>query len=162
VAPAWVIANAGYDVWMGNNRGTTHSLGHVTYNHKKDREYWDFTWEQMGTFDTPAVIEYIQKVTGAKKITMMGHSEGTTQVMAGAALMPDFYKERLNLAIFLAPPASLHNLSNLPTRLVSEPEIMDVIAEAARSLNFLSWLPKSILTTGTEVAFCSLFDGKVC
>jgi hypothetical protein len=29
--------------------------------------------------------------------------------MAGAALMPDFYKEKLNLAILLAPPASQYN-----------------------------------------------------
>jgi len=58
-APAFVLARAGYDVWMGNNRGTTHSYGHVKFDHKKDREYWHFTWEQMGTYDVPAMVDYI-------------------------------------------------------------------------------------------------------
>lgn len=58
-APAFVLARAGYDVWMGNNRGTTHSYGHTKLNHKKDREYWHFTWEQMGTYDVPAIIDHI-------------------------------------------------------------------------------------------------------
>jgi hypothetical protein len=55
-AHAWVLANMGYDVWMGNNRGTYFSLGHDKYDHKKDRAYWDFSWEQMGLYDVPANI----------------------------------------------------------------------------------------------------------
>jgi hypothetical protein len=39
-ATAWVLADAGYDVWMGNNRGTHLSLGHDSLDHKKDKAYW--------------------------------------------------------------------------------------------------------------------------
>ena len=39
VSPALVLARAGYDVWMGNNRGTFYSLGHTTLSNK-DKEYW--------------------------------------------------------------------------------------------------------------------------
>jgi len=39
VAPALVLARAGYDVWMGNNRGTRFSPAHTTLN-PKDKEYW--------------------------------------------------------------------------------------------------------------------------
>jgi len=28
------------------------------------KEFWDFDWEDMGTKDTPAVIDYILKSTG--------------------------------------------------------------------------------------------------
>lgn len=63
----------------------------------------------MGTKDTPAVIDYILKKTGSSKVSYIGHSEGTTQVMAGAALKPNFYKNKINLAIFLAPPACMRN-----------------------------------------------------
>lgn len=77
VAPALVLARAGYDVWMGNNRGNRFSPNHTTLSNK-DKAYWNFSWEEMGTKDTPAVIDYILKSTGADKINYLGHSEGTT------------------------------------------------------------------------------------
>jgi lysosomal acid lipase/cholesteryl ester hydrolase len=48
---AFVLALAGYDVWMGNNRGTYYSKGHVSLDAEKDSEYWYFSWEEMGTKD---------------------------------------------------------------------------------------------------------------
>lgn len=87
VAPAFVLARAGYDVWLGNNRGTMYSDQHASLDNTS-YEYWNFDWEDMGTKDTPAVIKAIKLATGADKISYAGHSEGTTQIMAGAALMP--------------------------------------------------------------------------
>lgn len=46
-----VLARSGYDVWLPNNRGTQFSLGHVSLDAKKDKEYWSWTWEEMGTQD---------------------------------------------------------------------------------------------------------------
>ena len=46
----------------------------------------------MGTKDTPAVIDYILEKTSFSQISYVGHSEGTTQIMAGASLIPDYYK----------------------------------------------------------------------
>ena len=38
-APAFILARQGYDVWLGNNRGTTQSYGHASLDYKKDRAY---------------------------------------------------------------------------------------------------------------------------
>jgi len=109
VAPAFVLARAGYDVWLGNNRGNRWSTNHVSLD-PASKEFWDFTWEEMGTKDTPAVIDFILKSTGFSQINYIGHSEGTTQIMAGAALMPDYYKSKMKIAFLLAPPANMrHN-----------------------------------------------------
>jgi len=40
-ANAFILARAGYDVWMGNNRGNRFSNTHLTLT-TKDKEYWDF------------------------------------------------------------------------------------------------------------------------
>jgi lysosomal acid lipase/cholesteryl ester hydrolase len=45
VAPAFVAASAGYDVWLGNARGNKYSTGHVELDSEIDaKEYWDFGW----------------------------------------------------------------------------------------------------------------------
>jgi len=46
-APALVLANAGYDVWLGNNRGTRFSLEH-SWLDNQSKEYWKFNWEELG------------------------------------------------------------------------------------------------------------------
>ena len=50
LAPAFQLSRAGFDVWMGNNRGTYYSDKHATLDNKS-KEYWDFDFEQMGTYD---------------------------------------------------------------------------------------------------------------
>lgn len=50
VAPAFYLANKGFDVWLGNNRGNRFSDKHTTLDNTK-REYWQFDWEEMGTKD---------------------------------------------------------------------------------------------------------------
>lgn len=39
-AIGFILANMGYDVWMGNNRGNKHSRKHVKYNPDKDKGFW--------------------------------------------------------------------------------------------------------------------------
>lgn len=40
-APAIVLANLGYDVWLGNNRGNRFSLAHLD-KHPSEKSFWDF------------------------------------------------------------------------------------------------------------------------
>ena len=76
-ANAFILAEAGYDVWMGNNRGSAYSRGHLNYT-RDDFEFWQFYQEEMGTIDVPTFIDFITEKTGLEKISYVGHSEGTT------------------------------------------------------------------------------------
>ena len=62
-ANAFILARAGYDVWMGNNRGNRYSNGHLTMN-TQDHEYWDYYQEDMGLKDLPTLIDFILETTG--------------------------------------------------------------------------------------------------
>jgi lysosomal acid lipase/cholesteryl ester hydrolase len=44
VAPAFVAARAGYDVWLGNSRGNTFSKEFVSP--VTEDNYWDFDWQE--------------------------------------------------------------------------------------------------------------------
>ena len=72
-APAFTLSNAGYDVWMLNGRGTRWSREHSDPN-ISEFDYWQYEWETMGTKDETAVIDYILNNTGAKQLSLVGHS----------------------------------------------------------------------------------------
>jgi gastric triacylglycerol lipase len=61
-APAFLLANRGYDVWLGNNRGNKHSKNHRTMT-PKDNLFWDFTFEEMAIYDLPAAFKFINDWT---------------------------------------------------------------------------------------------------
>lgn len=147
---------------MGNNRGTQYSLGHESLNAKKDREYWFFTWEEMGTKDQVATFDYILNLTKLEKLNYMGHSEGTTQLMAGGSLLPEFFNSKINVAILLAPPAAMYYSENELFRFLSSPLLMKFLEKAALTLNFLDIIPYNWLISETASKFCSLLNGKLC
>ena len=51
------LYEAGYDVWLGNNRGTLHGMEHEVFHHELDTEFWNFSFAEMGTKDLPAMIK---------------------------------------------------------------------------------------------------------
>lgn len=73
LAPAYNLVRAGYDVWLGNVRGTRWSEKHLALD-SRYKAFWNFSWEEYGTYDVPAFIQKIQKQTGYKKVAYIGVS----------------------------------------------------------------------------------------
>ena len=99
------LADAGYDVFLGNNRGTWYSQQHKEYDPVNDAEqFWDFTWADMGLFDDTANIRAIKELTQVDKIFYLGYSQGTIQMLYGLAhLEEEFYDKNLHKVVLLAP-----------------------------------------------------------
>jgi predicted alpha/beta hydrolase len=74
-----MLANRGYDIWLGNSRGNKHSRNHTKYNPDKNKEFWEFTFQHMADFDLPAIFTYVNGVT-KQKVSYIGHSQGTMQM----------------------------------------------------------------------------------
>lgn len=109
----FILANLGYDVWLGNNRGNKYSRAHLKYNPNKDKEFWNYSFHEMGLYDLPAMIKHIQKTRNSEeKITYIGHSQGTAQLFAGMTLLPEFFESRINGFIALGPVTNLKNVNS--------------------------------------------------
>lgn len=48
-------------------------------------------WSDYGRYDVPAAVKEMRKRNGDKKVTYVGHSQGTTQILAGMGLNPEWY-----------------------------------------------------------------------
>lgn len=84
----FLLADAGYDVWLGNNRGNTYSKRHK-WLHTDTDDFWNFTWDEMAKYDSPNTIQYILDWTNQSKLAYVGHSEGTVQMFAMPTVRPD-------------------------------------------------------------------------
>ncbi|XP_055311059.1 lipase 3-like isoform X2 [Sitodiplosis mosellana] len=99
-------------VWMGNARGTEPSREHVRLkpNGLKQKEFWSFSWHEIGVSDLPASIDYILNETKFEKLSYVGFSQGTTSFFVLTSMRPE-YNNKIIEANLLAPVALLkgHN-----------------------------------------------------
>lgn len=102
---AYILHDAGFDVWLGNNRGTTYSRTHVSKNPEDGtNDYWNFTWDDLAKYDVPAFIDFVTQKTNKPSVGWVGHSEGTIQMFGAAAQrLPSVSK--VNVFVALAPVA---------------------------------------------------------
>ncbi|CAK1555214.1 unnamed protein product [Leptosia nina] len=104
----YLLAEAGFDVWMGNARGNKYSFSHIKLN-ARDERFWNFTWEQIGLYDLPATVDYILNETNSKELYYVGFSQGTTTFYVMNALKPE-YSKKVKMMFSLAPVAWLRNI----------------------------------------------------
>jgi len=75
-----MLADAGYDVFIANARGTEYCRGHTTLDAAQDPEYWDWSIIEMGLYDDKAYIELANSLNDKyEKSFYMGYSQGTSQ-----------------------------------------------------------------------------------
>lgn len=72
---AYILADQGYDVWIGNARGNKYSRAHTYLDPDTGVDFWDFTWHQIGVYDLPAMIDYVLEQTGQEDMFYIGHSQ---------------------------------------------------------------------------------------
>jgi pimeloyl-ACP methyl ester carboxylesterase len=157
-APAFNLAEAGFDVWMGNNRGCRLSMKHIKYDpsKKSDRPlFWNFDFEDMGIKDLPTMIDFVLEKTGQQKVGFVGHSEGTTQTFIGMSMMPEYFQQKINLFVALAPPTRISNSQSTLMRLIAKDVnlIEHVLVDVVGLYNMF---PHNMLIDDLAGEFCSL------
>lgn len=112
MSSGYALADAGYDVWMGNARGNVYSRKHVRYDpdgSQTDRErFWSFSWHEIGVIDIPAMIDYTLNTTNQTQLFYVGHSQGTTAFFVMCSERPE-YNQKIKMMHALAPVAYMNN-----------------------------------------------------
>ncbi|XP_033228534.1 lipase 3-like isoform X3 [Belonocnema kinseyi] len=102
VSLAYLLADKGFDVWLGNNRGTIFSQKHQTYS-TMSSSFWNFSWHESGVIDMPETIDFILNRTGKSELFLVCYSQSCTQLVVMGSLKPE-YNKKITLALNMAPP----------------------------------------------------------
>ncbi|GKT96172.1 AB-hydrolase associated lipase region family protein [Colletotrichum tofieldiae] len=134
----FVLAEQGYDVWLGNNRGNKYSKKSVHHS-PKSPGFWNFSIDEFAFHDIPDTIAYILETTEQESLSYIGFSQGTAQAFATLAIHPKL-NQQVNVFIALAPAMSPAGLSN---------GIVDALIKASPQVLFLLFGRRSILSSAT-------------
>lgn len=113
------MSDAGYDVWLLNNRGNFYSCQNIFKNPDDPAsEYWNFSWDDIAFQDYPCIFNYIRNVTNQNKYYYVAHSQGTSTIMA---LLSEFLEWNDHLCAislmcpvgFLTNAELIHSVSQL-------------------------------------------------
>ncbi|XP_054428783.1 lysosomal acid lipase/cholesteryl ester hydrolase [Pteronotus mesoamericanus] len=138
----FILADAGFDVWLGNSRGNTWSRKHKTYSVSQD-EYWAFSYDEMAHYDLPASINFVLKKTGQEQVYYVGHSQGTTIGFIAFSRIPELAK-KIKMFFALAPVASVKFCTSPLAKFARFPDLLfkDLfgVKEFLPQSAFLKWL----------------------
>lgn len=168
---AYFFAEQGYDVWLGNARGTYFAQNHTVFN-SSDARYWQFSWHEIGTihsltissilhswdrilqiiwiffigvYDLAAQIDYVLEKTKQKKLSLVGHSQGTTAGLVLLAERPE-YNDKVFIFHGMTPPAVMRYFNKLFSPLVNNKDFVMV--------RFYSPAFKCFTFAGTLMWYC--------
>lgn len=157
-ALAYVLADAGYDVWMPNIRGNKYSKEHAELK-SDSKSFWNFSWHDVALYDLPNVIDYIAEQKRGAKITYIGHSMGTTILFAMLSLRPE-YNEKLSAGFALAPVVFM---SDIKSPIKSLAPIASNVAYMEMLYGSHEFIPKdSVLGRMTNSCDVDNTDSVVC
>ncbi|XP_025404970.1 gastric triacylglycerol lipase-like [Sipha flava] len=110
ISLSFTLSDAGFDVWLLNFRlagiskyiknpktGVVPSLRNVS---------WDFSFDELGIYDTTAAIDFILKKTGHTTLHMGGYSFGATICLIALAERPE-YNEKIDKLVLIVPTARM-------------------------------------------------------
>nr|CAD7429300.1 unnamed protein product [Timema monikensis] len=168
ICVGFILADAGYDVWMGNARGNIYSRSHVSLSPRHSK-FWNFSWDEMGLYDLPAALELSLEVTGQKQLYYIGHSMGTTMFFVLASSRPKYTAVKVKAMFALAPVAFLEHAKS-PIRILAPfSHDIELIAHFLGAdeflprntfLNFLSKFGCELTTTERKI--CENFIFLLC
>ncbi|XP_075985432.1 lipase 1-like [Anticarsia gemmatalis] len=158
---AYLISDACYDLWLGNNRGNYYSRHHVTLDPDSDPRYWDFYINEIGSYDIPAMIDYVLEYTESPKLNYVGFSQGTGTFFVMCSERPE-YCDKVQLVVGLAPAARQINTKSVLFRGITQ--TLEKLESALTIYGVQEVLSKGAFCQEFVAFFCHFtdFTRKLC
>ncbi|XP_049873917.1 lipase 3-like [Pectinophora gossypiella] len=152
-ALGYILAEEGFDVWMGNARGNYYSRRHLRLNPNGilNTDFWKFSWDDIGHHDLPTMIDYALQATGRPRLHYIGHSQGTTAFFVFTAMRPEYNAKIISMHAF-APVAYMANNQNLFLRVIAP--FSKSLDQLAHLIGLGEFLPNNQIMTWAGQALC--------
>lgn len=119
----YILSDLGYDIWLANARGNVYSRRHKRFNPNGTRynrkQFWNFSWHEIGVYDLPAIIDYVSAETNYTKMHYIGHSQGVTAFLVMTSERPE-YNDKILLMNALAPAVYMSNVGDRPAQIFAK------------------------------------------
>jgi predicted alpha/beta-fold hydrolase len=102
------LAELGYEVWIGHNRGS--SFGQTSSEY--DESFWDYNIDHIIEFDLLCQIQKMFEISGKKKFAFVGQSQGGTQIM-GLLNHNPMYIDQIAFLCMISPAIIIRDPNNL-------------------------------------------------
>lgn len=150
-ALAYQLSNEGYDVWIGNFRGNKYSRNntHISPDLESAR-FFNFSWNEMGRYDLPIMIDYVLETTNQTKLSYVGFSQGNTAFFVMCSTRPE-YNRKISIMISLSPIVFIPNAKSPIVRFMA----FNRISELLTAIGIYEFLPFNLLVRAAFALLCA-------
>jgi len=120
----FMLADAGFDVYLGNVRGNTYSSINNQYSNET-QEYWNLIdFDNMISIDLPAMLNLALQISGQSSLTYIVHSQGTIMGFGGFPMQPEL-AAKVDIFIALAPVAFVSHQTSFAVSVLADLDVAE-------------------------------------